>query len=82
MDNLKRPSSPQPIAFCGDNSTAQTSWGVHEDFAGFIKLELASLMIAQGFISSGQWKMGSGESSYFIEASARIGAAVLREANK
>jgi hypothetical protein len=38
MENTRRPAQAQAIAFSGDNIVAQTSWGVHEDFAGFTKL--------------------------------------------
>lgn len=45
MDNHKKPAYPQPIAVREDG-TAETSWGVHEDFSGLSKVEKGSLMIA------------------------------------
>lgn len=80
MNNLNRPASPQPIAFSGDNSNAQTSWGVHEDFAGFTKLELASLMIAQGMLSR-ITKLPEEKEDYAARA-VQLAKAVLEEANK
>lgn len=80
MDNLNRPASPQPIAFSGDNPEAQTAWGVHEDFAGFTKLELASLMIAQGFASN--YVHTTGQARSISERSVELAKAVLEEANK
>jgi hypothetical protein len=82
MDNFNRPAHPQPIAFSGDNTNAQTSWGVHTDFAGFTKLELASLMIAQGYIAAGAFKDDDQEGYEIARCSVHVAKAVLEEANK
>ncbi len=47
MDNLKLPAYPLPIAK-HDNGTLNTTLDVDTASCGFTKLELASLMIAQG----------------------------------
>jgi len=52
MNNLNRPAYPQPIAL-GSEGDILTPIGQHDDFAGFTKLEYASLMIAQGLLSGG-----------------------------
>lgn len=80
MDNLKRPAHPQPIAFADGNDTAQTAWGVHDDFAGFTKLEKAALMIAQGFAYN--YAHVPGQSVAIAERAVELAKAVLEEANK
>jgi len=79
MDNLKRPAQAQPIAFSGDNINAQTAWGVHEDFAGFTKLEMASLMIAQGDLSR---EDGIVDKNAWAKKCVEFAKAVLEEFNK
>jgi len=83
MDNLKRLAFPQSIALSDDNSVAQTSWGVHEDFAGFTKLEYAALMIAAG-MSQGIYSDGltDKQSHHIVQSSVFLAKAVLEEANK
>jgi len=85
MDNLKRPASPQPIAFSGDNTVARTAWGVHEDFAGFTKLEKAALIIAAGMLGTinTKWIAQEKDSASIISKDAvMIAKAILEEANK
>lgn len=50
MDNLKTPAYPQPLTI-GSDGTVLTPLEKDSDFAGFTKLERASLMIAQGLVS-------------------------------
>jgi hypothetical protein len=69
MDNLKLPAYP-----CPQNV-------IPTDYHGFSKLELASLMIAQGMISNNQdWK--DKWEGRIAESSVELAKAVLDEANK
>ena len=82
MPNLQCPAYPQSIALSGDNPEAQTSWGVHPDFSGFTKLELAALMIAQGFAANGVFN-GATQQDYELSIRCvQVAKAVLEEANK
>lgn len=81
MDNLKRPAYPQPIA-AREDGTFETSWGVHEDFAGFTKIERASLMIAQGRLAKGAVPASNDAHADFAYRCVAIAKAVLEEANK
>lgn len=82
MDNLQRLAYPQPIAIDANFNT-QTAWDIHPDFAGFTKLELAALMIAQGYVSDRN-NLLQGTSNYqsIGEYSVSLAKAVLEEANK
>ena len=82
MDNLKLPAYPR--YYEGMSSDA------YADNAGFTKLELASLMIAQGMIASGKWNAedfhrkpydADGHSAGFTYAVLNA-KAVIEEANK
>jgi hypothetical protein len=78
MDNLKRPADTQPMTTLYDGNVI-TSWQHHEDFAGFTKLELASLMIAQGYVANGGFAIIDRAIAEYCVQTAK---AVLEEANK
>ena len=80
MNNLTRPASPQPIAFHPESPDPQTSWGVHEDFAGFTKLEIAALMIAQGLVADPN--VSGSTLNTVPEMAVKLAQAILEEANK
>ena len=82
MNNTKQLAYPQPIAFHPESPNAQTSWGVHEDFAGFTKLEMASLMIAQGMASTWLQEANTPQYKRIAGVAVDIAKAVLEEANK
>lgn len=72
MDNLKLPAHPI--------ITEAGQYNGHADFDGFTKLELASLMIAQGYASQPFYnEHGSVNIAQF---SVDLAKAVLEEANK
>lgn len=82
MDNLKLPASPQSIAFHPESSVPQTSYGLPTDLSGFTKLELASLMIAQGMLSGPhKWAGYDMPKTISINAVA-VAKSILEEANK
>jgi hypothetical protein len=72
MNNLLLPAYPI--------HTEAGHYNGHADFDGFTKLELASLMIAQGLVSNP--KFGNHENDDIGEDSVRVAKAVLEEANK
>ena len=77
MDNTKLPAYPLPIAINEKGEIFDTT-DYGKSNAGFTKLELASLMIAQGMFANG-WAMDrSDHFSTAVHAAKRI----LEEANK
>lgn len=81
MDNLIRPAQPQPIAPYPENTGGfETAWGVHEDFAGFTKIEKAALMIAAGDV--GSYDQGIANPEKWATTCVKLAKAILEEANK
>jgi len=80
MASFEIPAYPQPIAFHPESASPTTSWAVHSDFSGFTKLELASLMIARGFLSAD--KEGNWKPEWLATQSVEYAKAILEEANK
>jgi len=79
MENLKFPASPLPIAR-HDNGTLMTTFDVSQLDCGFTKLELASLMIAQGLQSHPNFR-----DAHHMEIAIKavnLAKTVLEEANK
>lgn len=81
MENLRLPAYPLPIA---QNQAAEivdsSEWNGN---VGFTKLELASLMIAQGIAASGFNEVGMhSEHPAMAQTSVSLAKAVLEEANK
>lgn len=72
MDNLKLPAYPNIDSYENGNICTPQS--------GFTKLELASLMIAQGLMSSTQFS--DNKDNYIATQSVKLAKAVLEEANK
>lgn len=80
MDNLKLPASPQHGAFYP--STDTVCFNVDPDFAGFTKIELASLMIAQGMYANPNVEALNTHMITIAEISVRQAMAIIEEANK
>lgn len=85
MENLRLPAYPLPIA---QNQAAEivdsSEWNGN---VGFTKLELASLMIAQGIMDKDDWNIGEMEKSKEIAlkiavTSNLIAKVVLEQANQ
>lgn len=81
MDNLKSPAYPQPITM-GSEGDILTPVGQDSDFAGFTKLELASLMVLQGLVSNGGTEAANFHWGTVVDHSVRIAGMLLEEANK
>lgn len=81
MDNLKLPAYPLSIAL-HNNGTLNTTLDVDSASVGFTKLELASLMIAQGMVSCDEWVSGKDPYNHISKQSVLLAKAVLEEANK
>lgn len=77
MDNIKLPAYPLPIAR-HNSGTLNTTLDVDNTSVGFTKLEVASLMIAQGIMAN---KNNPGE-HWVAKTSVIVAKAVLEECNK
>lgn len=74
MENTKLPAYPRTHEEMGSDE--------FNDNAGFTKLELASLMIAQGMASDDEWFAGKDPFSHIAKSSVQLAKVVLEEANK
>lgn len=81
MDNLKLPAYPANIMLDDKQNTYVSSSEMLGE-GGLTKLELASLMIAQGFMSGGEMPSNDSNIQYLSQKSVSIAKAVLEEANK
>lgn len=80
MENLKQPAYPLPLAIDSrDQHFDTTDYG--KGNGGLTKLELASLMMAQGMLSGPHTYNGDPLEAVSTNA-VRIAKAVLEEANK
>lgn len=79
-DNTKLPAYPLPLVQNEAKEIVDSS--VWCGSVGFTKLELASLMITQGYIASGAYKNDEQEGLEIAKCSVNIAKAVLEEANK
>lgn len=83
MDNLKLPAYPSPVRYeNGIRVDNQIGNGGLMQEVGFTKLELASLMIAQGYASNPGGEWGDEPEEAIAFQSIRLAKAVLEEANK
>jgi hypothetical protein len=81
MENLKLPAYPLPLANVREGEVTDTG-DYCKDNRGFTKLELASLMIAQGIANMWGVRTDTGSDDIIAIVSVRIAKAVLEEANK
>ena len=81
MDNTKLPAYPLPIANLKEGEIMDTT-DYGKGNAGFTKLELASLMIAQGLCSRQLPEGDSIRTHLVAEYSVELAKAVLQECNK
>jgi len=77
MDNLKQPAHPTIESRLFDGIVE-----IRTKDDGFTKLELASLMIAQGYIAAGAYENEEQEGAEIARCSVNIAKSVLEEANK
>lgn len=84
MNNLQLPAHPFTTYDTVSNGEGANIPIHYTDAAqsGFTKLELASLMIAQGYIAAGAYKDDEQEGMEISRCSVSIAKAVLEEANK
>jgi len=80
MHNLKLPAYPLPIAR-HNSGTLNTTLDVDEQSVGFTKLELGSLMMAQGLVSKYNLSSPS-DQSVIAKLSVELATEILKEANK
>ena len=85
MNNLQSPAYPQQVTLHPTDSKPFTAGQMVEGTEGFTKLELASLIIAQGMVQR-QYREYDPETTKGVEAissvSIHLAKAVLEEANK
>jgi|HubBroStandDraft_3_1064219.scaffolds.fasta_scaffold08371_2 hypothetical protein len=78
MENTRLPAYPLPLVQNSEGDVKDASdWGGN---MGFTKLELASLMIAQGLMSNTLFC--DNEDNYIARDAVKLAKAVLEEANK
>jgi hypothetical protein len=84
MDNLKSPAAPVVIANEANRKDNGHQMGTYEfQKYGFTKLELASLVIAQGMLAnSPDWSEKDTSINWVSINSVKYAKAVLEEANK
>lgn len=81
MENIKLPAYPLPLVRNAEGEVKDASdW--EGSNVGFTKLELASLMIAQGFVARVGIANSPGEISTIAHLSTELAKAVIAEANK